>query len=157
MAENDVRILRHHQNHKNLASASLWIVNTDMGRKGPEISPEVRKLAVDLHQNGHRLCEVSKLLQLPYRSMTVSNIVKRFLGSGSVENKARSGRPKIVTDRDYRKLERLVKANRRDSLSDITSKFNELRDRRVSKRTVQYHLNKHGFNRRVSRKRVVIR
>ena len=62
-----------------------------------------------------------------------------------------------MTDRDYRKLERLLKANRRDSLSDITSKFNELRDRRVSKRTVQYHLNKHGFNRKVSRKRVMIR
>ena len=77
-----------------------------MGRKGPEISPEVRKLAVDLNQNGHRLCDISKLLQLPY--MTVSNIVKRFLQSGSVENKARSGRPRVVTDRDYRKLERLV-------------------------------------------------
>ena len=74
-----------------------------------------------------------------------------------MENKARSGRPKVVTDRDYRKPERLVKVNRRDSLSDITSKFNEARDRRVSKRTVQHHLNKHGFNRRMSRKRVVNR
>ena len=62
-----------------------------------------------------------------------------------------------MTDRDYGKLERLVKVNRRDSLSDITSKFNEARERRVSKRTVQHHVNKHGFNRRVSRKRVVIR
>ena len=88
--------------------------------------------------------------------MTVSKIVKRILRSGSVENKARSGRPEVVTDRDYRKLQRLIKVNRRDSSSDITSKFNEVRDRRLSKRTVQYHLNKHGFNRRVSRKRVVI-
>ena len=87
-------------------------------------------LAVDLHQNGHRLCEISKLLQLSY--MTVSNIVKRFSQSGSVENKARSGRPKVLTDRDYRKIGRLVKVNRRDSLSDITTKFNEARDRRVS-------------------------
>ena len=118
-----------------------------MGRKGPKISPEVRKLAVDLHQNGHRLCENSKLLQLSY--MTVSNIVKRFLQSGSLENKARSGRPKVVTDRDNRKLERLVKVNCRDSLSDITSKCNEARDRNVPKRTVQHHLSKHGFNRRV--------
>ena len=55
-----------------------------MGRNGPEISPEVRKLAVDQRQNGHKLCEISKLLQLSY--MTVSNIVKRFLQSGSVEN-----------------------------------------------------------------------
>ena len=89
-----------------------------MGRKGREISHEVRKLAVDLHQDGHRLCENSKLLQLSY--MTVSNIVKILLQSGPVENKARSGRPKVVTDRDYRKLERLGKVNRRDSLSDKT-------------------------------------
>ena len=105
-----------------------------MGRKSPENSPEVRKLAVDLHQNGHRLSEIRKLLHLSY--MTVSNIVKRFLQSGSVENKARSGRPRVVTERDYRKLERLVKVNRRDYLSDTTTKFNEARDRRISKRTV---------------------
>ena len=88
--------------------------------------------------------------------MTVSNIVKRFFQKGSVENKARSGRPTVGTDRDYGKLKRLVKVNPRDSLSDFTSKINEARDRRVSKRTVQHHLNKHGFKRRVSRKRVVI-
>ena len=89
--------------------------------------------------------------------MTVTNTVKRFLQSGSVENKARSGRLKVVTDRYYRKLEGLVKVNRRYSLSNITPKFNEARDRRVSKRTVQHHLNKHGFNRRVLIKHVVIR
>ena len=61
-----------------------------------------------------------------------------------------------MTDRNNHKLERLVKVNRRDSLSDINTKFNEARDRGVSKRTVQHHLNKHGFNRRVSRKLVVI-
>ena len=80
---------------------------------------------------------ISKLLQLP--NMTVSNIVKIFLQSGSVEHRARSDRPNVVTNRDYRKLDWLVKVNRRDSLSDITSKFNEVRDRRVSKRTVQHH------------------
>ena len=63
-----------------------------------------------------------------------------------MENKSRSGRPKVVTESDYHKLERLAKVNRRDSLSDITSKFNEAKDRRVSKRTVQHQLNKHGFN-----------
>ena len=80
---------------------------------------------------------ISKLLQLPY--ITVSNIVKIFVQSGSVKHRARSDRPNVVTNRDYRKLERLVKVNRRDSLSDITSNFNEVRDRRVSKRTVQHH------------------
>ena len=63
--ENDITVLWHHQIFQNLASASL-LVNIHMGRKGPEISAEVGKLALDLHQNGHRLCEISKLLQLPY-------------------------------------------------------------------------------------------
>ena len=89
-----------------------------MCRKGPEISPEVRTSDVDLHQNGHRLCEINKLLQLPY--MTVSNVLKRILQSESVETKARSGRPKVVTDRGYRNIERLVKVNYRDFLSDMT-------------------------------------
>ena len=88
-------------------------VNIDMGRKGPEISHEVRKLAVDLHQNEHRLCEISRL-QLPY--MTVSNIAKIVLQCGSVENKARREWQVKSCDRDYGKLERLVKVNRRDSL-----------------------------------------
>ena len=60
--------------------------------------------------------------------MTISNIVKKYINTGSVENKKRSGRPKLVSDRDYRKLGRFVKANSRDTLSNITSKFNENRE-----------------------------
>jgi len=126
-----------------------------MGRKGSEISQDIIKVIVDLYKNGHKVCNITKLLNLPY--MTVSNIVKRFLCSGSTENKPRSGRPKVVTDRDYRQLERLVKVNRRDSLSDITSAFNDNRNTKVSRRTVQYLLGKHGFHRRVARKRVIVK
>jgi hypothetical protein len=39
---------------------------------------------------------------------------KKFQECGSVENRKRSGRPKIVTNRDYRQLGRNVKINRRD-------------------------------------------
>ena len=78
---------------------AFLFVNIAMFGKGPEISLEVRKLAVDLHQYGHRLCETSQLLQIPYTCMTVSNIIKRVVQSESVENKARSGKPKVVTAR----------------------------------------------------------
>jgi len=65
----------------------------------------------NLKTDGHELGEThNKLLNLPY--MTVSNIVKGFLCSGSTEQKPRSGRPKVVTDREYRQLERSVKVNR---------------------------------------------
>ena len=94
-----------------------------MGGKGRELSLDIKKLFVDLYKNCHKLRKISKLLSVSY--MTISNIVKKYRNTGSVENKKRSGRPKLVSHRDYRKLERLVKANRRDSLSNITSKFNE--------------------------------
>ena len=54
--------------------------------------------------------------------------------------------PKKSTPRDYRKLERLVKANRRDTLSDITLKFNENNVNPVAKRTLQYHLHEMVLN-----------
>ena len=118
-----------------------------MRRKGRELSLDIKKLFVDLYENGHKLSEISKLLSVPY--MTISNIVKKYRNTGSVENKKRSGRPKLESDRDYRKLERLVKANGRDTLSNITSKFNENREIQVSRRTVQSHLSQHGFQKRV--------
>ena len=110
---------------------------------------------MDLYENGHKLREISKLLSVPH--MTVSNIVKKYRNTGSVENKKRSSRPKLVSDRDYRKLERLVKANRRDTLSNITSKFNQNREIQVSRRTVQRHLDQHGFQKRVLKNKVVVK
>ena len=107
-----------------------------MGRKGRELSLDIKKLFVDLYENGHKLSEISKLLSVPY--MTISNIVKKNRNNGSAENMKRSGRPKLVSDRDYRKL--LLKVNRRDFLSNITSKFNENREIQVSRKMVQSHL-----------------
>ena len=95
-----------------------------MGRKGRELSLGIKKLFVNLYENGHKLNKISKLLSVPY--MTISNIVKKYRNTGSVKNKKRSGRPKLVSDRDYRKLEHLVKVYRRDTLSNTTSKFNEI-------------------------------
>ena len=106
-----------------------------MGRKGRELSQDINKLFVDLYENGHKLSEISKLLSVSY--MTISNIVKKYRNNGSAENMKRSGRPKLVSDRDYRKLERLLKANSRDFRSNITSKFYENREIQVSRKIVQ--------------------
>ena len=47
-----------------------------MGRRGRELSLDIKKLFVDLYENGHKLSEISKLLPVPY--MTISNIVKKY-------------------------------------------------------------------------------
>ena len=42
-----------------------------------------------------------------------------------MENRARSGRPKKLKDRDLRSLRRTLKENRLSSLSTITDQFNK--------------------------------
>jgi hypothetical protein len=54
----------------------FFSVFSKMGRKGSEISQDVRTVIVDLYKNEHKVCNITKMLNLP--CMTVSNIVKRF-------------------------------------------------------------------------------
>lgn len=106
-------------------------------------------------QEGKTITYLSETFGIP-RS-TISSFKKRVEQRGYIENIPRRGRKSTVTSRDYRKLERLVKTHRRESLKDITDQFNENRERPVSKRTVQLHLHKNGFVRRVAKKKLVIR
>ena len=55
---------------------------------GRELSLDIKKLFVDLYENGHKLSETRKLLSVPY--MTISIIVKKYRNT--------------VSDRDDRKL-----------------------------------------------------
>ena len=126
-----------------------------MGRKGQELSMDVKNVIIELFQNGFSRRKISDVLKIP--KSTVIDIVRKFLTSGSVENKARSGRPPLIKEREYRKLERIVKTNRRSSLTDVTIKFNEENTAPVAKRSIQHHLHKHGFNRRICKKKVVVR
>ena len=97
--------------------------------------------------------KVSEILGIP--PTTISSVKKRIEEWGSVENIRRSGQPPKVSDRHYRRLERLVKTNKRESLIEITNKCYENIDQPVAKHTVQLH--KHGFLRRVSTKKVVVK
>lgn len=109
----------------------------------------------ELHRKGERISNVSRILGIP-RS-TVDLIVIRFRDRGSVENTKRSGRPSLISDREYRRLERIVKRDRRAALNDITVRFNENRDRRVCSKTIKRRLREHGFKRGIYKKKVVVK
>ncbi|CAC5358953.1 unnamed protein product [Mytilus coruscus] len=116
-----------------------------MGRKGQELSTDVKNMIVEMFQNGFSRRKIGDIFKFP--KSTVIDNVRKFLDTGAVENKPRSGRPLFVKPRDYRKLERIVKTSQRSSLCDITNKFNEENYVPVSKRTSQHHLHKHGYHR----------
>jgi transposase len=62
-----------------------------MGRKGKEMSPDLKKVAVDLLKNGEKISEIARVLQQPIS--TISDIIRRFREAGTVENCPRLGRP----------------------------------------------------------------
>ena len=102
-----------------------------MGRKGKELTTEVKEIVKQLLEEGNTISYIAEVMIIP--KSTIGDLKKKICLSGSVENIKRGGRHPRVTERDYRQLERLVKTNRRDSLADITHKFNENRDVPVSK------------------------
>jgi hypothetical protein len=126
-----------------------------MGRKGQELATDVKNMITELFQSGYSRCRIGDILKIP--KSTVIDVISKFVDTDSVQNKPRSSRPLSVKPHDYRKLKHIVKTGRRDSLNDITNKFNEENSVPVTKRTIQHHLYKHGYHRRVYKKKVVIR
>jgi transposase len=59
---------------------------------GKEISSEMKQKIVNLSQDGHSACKISKILSMNRR--TVAKIIKRYRERGSIENIPRSGREK---------------------------------------------------------------
>ena len=87
----------------------------------------------------------------------MSNFFKRFNQRESCENERQSGRPRKTDDRGDRKILRCVKMDRRQSLTEITNKLNNVLPNTISSRTVRRRLRFHGFRRRKIRKTLTIR
>jgi transposase len=76
-------------------------------------------------------------------------IWKRYIRRGTTDNAKRSGRPRKLTARDYRKLVRIVIRNRRARLADITFQS----DMSVSLPTIRESLHRLGLWNRIARKK----
>jgi DNA invertase Pin-like site-specific DNA recombinase len=55
-----------------------------MGRKSKELSEDQKQLVVDLKREGHKHCEIVKLLHIP--ESTIRSIWKKYNSTGNVEN-----------------------------------------------------------------------
>lgn len=126
-----------------------------MGRKGRELSLEKKQLIIQLSSEKKTPTEIGKLLDVPRR--TVGSVIKKNHQTGSVENKPRSGRRKLFTDRDVNALDRIVKSNRKAGLRDITGIFNDTKEHSFSQSTIKRKLSFLGYKRRAAKKHVAIR
>ncbi|XP_078038033.1 uncharacterized protein LOC144470587 [Augochlora pura] len=71
-----------------------------MSTKKSELSMSVRNEIISLQKSGKSYRKIDNSLNLSLS--TVKNVVKKFKETGSVENKSRSGRSKVVTIRKRR-------------------------------------------------------
>ena len=126
-----------------------------MDEKREELSIDLKKVVVQLYQNGEKIADIAQAVNKSLSS--IYRVIRKFQNSGNLENRRRSGRPRLVDEREYRRLQRLVNVDRQAPLSEITAKFNENREIAVSKKTVKRRLKEHGFSRGVYRKKVTVK
>ncbi|XP_062615602.1 uncharacterized protein LOC134277298 [Saccostrea cucullata] len=126
-----------------------------METKRQEISQPLKQVIVELYLNGEKMSAIARSVNRSLAS--VYRIVRKYEDTGLVENLPRSGLPRSIDDRDYRRLQGIVNRDRRGPLGEITAQFNENRATSVSQKTVKRRLLENGFTRGVYKKKVVIK
>ena len=74
--------------------------------KGKEVSLDSRQTVIKKHKGGLSIRQIAKDLLL--KKSTVHSILKKHAETGSVANKPRIGRPKMLSTRDARAIHRIV-------------------------------------------------
>ena len=125
-----------------------------MAPHGREMSESEKQTILHLHGMGLSGRKIAENLSIS-RS-TIQKFLQRYNDVGDLENKHRSGRPKITSARSDTLLSRMVKRNRRQSLSDLLVEFNTSNANPVSKRTLKRRIHDLGYKRCAVGKRTTI-
>ena len=95
----------------------------DIMGKSKEISQDLRKNIVDLHESGSSVGAISKRLKVPRSS--VQTIVRKYKHQGTTQPSNRSGRRRVLSPRDERTLVRKVQINHRTTAKDLVKMLEE--------------------------------
>ena len=86
--------------------------------KKREVSIAVKNQIIGLVKGNRSVRAISRILLLPVS--TTHFIVNKWRTTGTILNKSRCGRPRILSLRGQRRLKAIVKRNRWNSLQKIT-------------------------------------
>ena len=125
-----------------------------MAARRHTLTADLKEKIVQLYRNGLSGRKIGIVLLIQPR--TVQNFLKRFQQRGTIENLEKSGRPRKTVNRNDRALFRIVKDNRRGSLVDVTTAYNNKGINNLSSRTVRRRLFEFGYKRRVISKVITI-
>ena len=119
------------------------------------VSEEAKQLIIKWYLEGKSATECSKLSGRPWS--TVKSIIKKYTGTGKVENQYRGGRKKIMTTRDRNALMRIVKNQPMAKTKNIITELQAHNPTKMGRTTIYSELKSMGYRRRALRKTVIIR
>lgn len=124
-----------------------------MNRK--ELTIEQRQLIIDLHTKQEK--SYSEIAKIVSRSRsTIQKVIQRYKNENRVENAARSGRPPKLSNKDKRRIVRMVKQNPFKSARKIADDLNNLKTIQVHSETVRRAIVETGLSSRTPRKKPFI-
>ncbi len=98
-------------------------------------SEDLKKRIVALHKDGVGYKKIAKTLKLS--CSTVAKTIQRFNRTGSIQNRPRHGRPKTLSARAPRHIQRLCLGNRRMSAASIATDVEGVGGQPVSAQTIR--------------------
>ena len=119
-----------------------------------ELSETQRERIIGAYLSGTKQTVISTQLGIP--TSTVNDTIKRYKETGSGIPKKRPGHPKLLTQRDKRTLQHIVRDNRFSPLGDITSRLNSSLDTTLHNNTVRNYLHGEGLGSYVTRKKPLL-
>jgi len=118
----------------------------------PRNSDDIRRLIASLLDAGVKQKEVARMLEINHN--TVHYMWKKYSNIGSVDDKKRSARPMISTERDQRKLCKYSKNNHFSTAIDAEVAVDCLNAASIS--TIKNYLNESGLFGRVAAKKPIL-
>ncbi len=107
-------------------------------------SEDLKKRIVALHKDGVGYKKIAKTLELS--CSMVAKTIQRFNRTGSTQNRLRHGRPKKLSARAQRHIQRLCLGNRRMSAASIAAEVEGVGGQPVSAQTIRRTLHQIGLH-----------
>ncbi len=125
-----------------LSHTGHWKFN--MAPHGKELSEDLKKNIAALHKDGVGYKKIAKTMKLSYS--TVAKTLQQFNRTGFIQNRPRHGRPKKLSARAQRHIQRLCLGNRRMSTASIAAEVEGVQGQPVSAQTIHRTLHQIGLH-----------
>ena len=115
-----------------------------MGR-GKATDRKLREIIVKKYHEGKTMRAISN--ELSIGKSTVFNVIKKYGETANIDVRGKSsGRPKLVTKRNLRCLVKICKSGRRNTLREVTARWNEETGLNVSRECCRKYIHKCGLS-----------